>query len=72
MAENDFVRFSLDISRNGAINIIIVSVDVTSSPAGAAMYYPVEREPSDGPRNFFSVKVFRLDLEASFKRLLFC
>ena len=26
----------------------------------------------DGPRNFFSVKVLRVDLEAGFKRLLFC
>jgi len=26
----------------------------------------------DWPRNFFSVKVLRVDLEAGFKRLLFC
>ena len=45
---DDSDRFYLDISKNGAIDITIVSVDVTSCHAGSAMNYPVERAPSSG------------------------
>jgi hypothetical protein len=44
----------------------------THNGVGKILHGFTDGNPRFRPRNFFSVKVLRVDLEAGFKRLLFC